>query len=70
MLLDYCDKAVLELAVKRGVVGVSDVRGCCRCGDDRARWILLRLSQQGYLVHAQSGGFRPTRRAEIEVSTI
>lgn len=68
MILDYCDKAVVTLAVKRGVVGVSDVRGCCRCGDDRARWILLRLSQQGYLTPARSGGFTPTRKAHIEVN--
>lgn len=70
MILDYCEKSVIELAVRRGLIGLSDVRGCCRCGEDRARWILLRLTKQEYLFPAESGGFKPTRKAHIEVNSI
>lgn len=67
MILNYCDKAVLTYAVRHGAVGLSAVRGCCRCGDERARFILRRLSVQGFLVPAMSGGFLPTERARTEV---
>jgi hypothetical protein len=71
MVLDYCDKEVLKIAVKQGVVGLADVRSCCRCGNDRARFVLQRLTRQSFLTQKWvGGGFAPTdkcvRRVQLD----
>lgn len=64
MVLDYCDKEVLRVAVKNRVVGLADVRGACRCGNDRAKFVVERLVRQGYLVKKWvGGGFGPSDKA-------
>lgn len=61
------EKHILELAIRRGIVGLGDVRGMYRCGPERARFILARLVRRGYLKPAVCGGFVPTGRTYIEV---
>lgn len=67
-MLSPLDRDLLRYAVRRGVVGLSDVRILCRCGEARARAILLKLSRLGYLQPGTGGGFVPTSVTLLEVS--